>query len=220
MAVRSRGQKKEFVDEIKTGGVATQVELNQAIADHIADKHSDVGASIGLPPATEGNQIVKSNDDNEWVVVAADDPVEGLTVISLPYYYDELRGKYLDNQLVRVVFYENGTDRRRRYMNYIPEIRSDRVPFKIYDNEKYCIVNAEYYTTDQESGEVIEVRDMAAGAAALATVNLGDTATDNFFIDTVDITLNEGVELAARIMDTRLDNPTLILGLRKVWDVT
>ena len=140
-----------------------------------------------------------------------------MTVIALPYHWDEARQKFLDNQLTRVVFYENGTDKRRRYMNYIPEIRSDRVPFKIYQNEEYCIVNAEYYTSDSNSGEVMEIRDMANSAQSLATVNLGSSSTDNFFIDELNISLLEGIELAGYILDTRLDNPTLVLGLRKIW---
>jgi hypothetical protein len=170
-----------------------------------------------LPTPLNGNQILKSNDDGEWVIVDADDPVDGLTVIALPYYWDETRQKYLDNQLTRVVFYENGNDRRRRYLNYIPEIRSDDIPFRIYDNESYCLVNAEYHTEDLESGQVMEVRDVADNENVLATVNLGATDTNNFFIDNVDITLTAGMDIAVYVMDTRLDNPTLVLGLRKIW---
>jgi hypothetical protein len=218
-------------------GASTDQERADAIATHVQNyAHAPIAqpgtddnkilffngstyiwVDMALPPATDENQILKSDSNNEWKVVRADDPVEGLTVIALPYYWDEARQKFLDNQLVRVTFYENGTGKRRRYMNFIPEIRSDRVPFKIYQNESYCIVNAEYYTTDTNSGQVMEIRDMADSASALATVNLGSTPIDNFFIDTLNISLLEGVELAGYILNTKLDNPTLVLGLRKIW---
>ena len=116
-----------------------------------------------------------------------------------------------------VTFYENGTDKRRRYLNYIPEIRSNSVPYKIYTGNRYCIVSAEYYSSDTSTGEIMEIRDMANNANAIASVQLGTTPSSNFYIDNLDIELDEGVELAGYILDTRLDNPTLVLGLRKIW---
>jgi hypothetical protein len=49
MAVRSRGQKKEFVDEVKAGGVATQVELEEAIAQHLAEYSHGTTTDDGIP---------------------------------------------------------------------------------------------------------------------------------------------------------------------------
>lgn len=182
------------------------------------DLFSTINTSLDfLPTGTDDNQILKTNSNNEWVTVKADDPVEGLTVIALPYYWDEVRQKYLDNQLLRVVFYENGDSRRRRYLNYIPEIRSNDIPFRIYDNETYCLVNAEYHTENEATGVVMEIRDIADNNRTLGSVNLGDVPTSNFFIDSVDINLTEGMDVAAYITNTRLDNPTLVLGLRKIW---
>jgi len=217
MAVRSRGVKREYVEELNLQGVATQKEMEDAFTEHTNNEHSPEGL---LPVPVEGNSILKSYDDAgtiKWKVVKADDPVEGLTVISLPYYWDEARQKYLANQSIKINFYENGTGKRRRYMNYIPEIRSDRVPFKIQDNEDYCLVAAEYYTTDENSGEVMEIRDISDGVDVLATVNLGSTATDYFYADSLNIDLSSGVWLAGRILSTKLDNPVLILELRKIY---
>ena len=214
MAVRSRGVKREYVEELNLEGVATQKEMDDAFTEHITNEHN-LGAI--LPEATSDNQILKSDDNNEWKVVKADDPIEGLTVISLPYYWDEDRQKYLANQSIKINFYENGTRKKNRYMNYIPEIRSNRVPFKIQDNEDYCLVAAEYYTTDENTGKVMEVRDISDGVDVLATVNLGSTASDYFYVDTLDISLASGVWLAGRILGTQLDNPVLILELRKVY---
>ena len=170
-----------------------------------------------LPTPSNGNQILKSNDNEEWVIVDADDPVEGLTVIALPYYWDENRKKYLDNQISRKVFYENGTRKRRRYLNYIPEIKSNDIPFRIYDNESYCLVNAEYHTENDNSGKVMEIRDEADNKKVLATVNLGSTSTNNFFIDDIDIVFSAGMDISVYVKGKSLDNPTLVLGLRKIW---
>jgi len=171
-----------------------------------------------LPEPAEENMILKSNPDKEWVTVRADDPEEGLKVIALPYYWDEDRQKYLDNTMIRVVFYSNTSNERKKYMKYVPQIKSDKIPFKIYDNESYCIVQAEYATTDENSGKVIDIRDVSGSANTLAVVNLGSAETDHFFINNIDITLNSGVYLAAYIRNTSLDNPVLILGLRKIWE--
>jgi len=217
MAVRSRGVKKEYADEMNLQGVATQQEMEDAFSEHIDTEHTAEGL---LPTPVEDNQILKSYDDNgtlKWKIVAADDPVEGLTVISLPYYWDDVRGKYLANQSIKINFYENGTGKRRRYMNYIPEIRSNRVPFKVQNNEEYCLVSAEYYTTDENSGSVMEIRDISDGVDTLATVDLGSNATDYFYIDTLNIDIKSGVWLAGRILSTSLDNPVLVLELRKVY---
>ena len=205
---------QEFADAMGIpGGVAPLDENNKVPTIHLPPIED---ISTILPTATEPNLIIKSDSNNDWIVVPADDPDEGLKVIALPYYYDEVRQKYLDNQLIRVVFYENGDNIRNRYLNYIPEIRSDRVPFRIYQNEQYCIVNAGYYATNSESGNILTLLDTANGNNTLANVTLG-AATDTFFIDTLNIDLLAGTDLAVYANNIRLGNPTLILGLRKIW---
>lgn len=50
MGVRSRGQKREYVDEIKLGGVVTEQELAAALSLHIVDKHEETIGGIPVEP--------------------------------------------------------------------------------------------------------------------------------------------------------------------------
>jgi len=228
MATISRGIQKGYAEEIKSSGVATQEELNtqkiqledfttSAISEHTSTEH---GLQNILPTPISSNDIIKAHelDDGtiEWSVVKADDPEEGLKVISLPYYYDSVREKYLSKESLRLNFYENGNNKRRTYMCYIPEIKSNRVPFKVQENETYCITGYEYLTSDENSGKVINIKDVA-NDEVLYSIDIGDDDVDYDMMDNLDIVIDDSVWIAPRILSTSLDNPVLILYMRKIY---
>ena len=231
MAVRSRGVKKEYVQELNLEGVATQKEMDDAFAEHIENDHTEEGL---LPAPEEENMILKSyvNDDDEikWKVVKADDPQEGLTVIALPYYWDEDREKYLDNQVIRVVMYKDG-NADDEWIYYIPNIRSDRVPYKLFPGETMCIVGYELSMSDTASGEVIEIRNITgyeegvfgsktAEYDVLYTIDLGDDEVDTQIDMTLNIDADPDYMLSAyALADADLDDPVMTILLRKVWEV-
>lgn len=180
-----------------------------------------------LPEPDDENMILKSNSDKEWVMVRADDPEEGLKVIALPYYWDDERQKFLDNTMIRVIFYSDTTNEKNKYMKYVPEIRCDRIPFNVYPNESYCITQLEYATSDENNGEVMDIRNITEtndggwGSSAtyenIFTLDIGDDDIAQLFVDGLDYTIDEGDGLGVYIKGTSLDNPVLIVGLRKIW---
>jgi len=180
-----------------------------------------------LPEPDEENMILKSNSDNEWIMIKADDPEEGLKVIALPYYWDEDRQKYLDNTMIRVIFYSDSTYEKNKYMKYVPEIKCDRIPFKIYPNESYCIIQLEFAVSDETNGKVMDIRNItktnkggwgnSAEYENIFTLDIGDDDIAQLFVGGLDYTLDEGDGLGVYIKNTSLDNPVLIIGLRKIW---
>lgn len=214
MAIISRGTKKSLVDEINVDGVATQKELNDALANHILDKHG-VGDSIGLPDATESNQIVKSNDALEWVVVNADDPDEGLQVLALPYYWDDVRGKYLGNETERIMFFNNGTNKKNVYYYYTPSVVSSTIPCRIFG--EHCLVALEWYNTTTVTGKVMELRNKATSNSSLYDLTV--SSKTEAYLDTLNVTIPNGTQLEPYVGNITQANPTLILYLKKVYIV-
>jgi len=230
MAVRSRGVKKEYVQELNLEGVATQKEMDDAFAEHIEKDHTAEGL---LPTPEEENQILKSyiNDDDElaWKIVKADDPQEGLTVISLPYYWDDVREKYLDNNEIRVTFYKDG-NADDEWFYYIPSVRCDRVPHKLVDSQKLCIVEVQIFLSEATNGEVTEIRNITGYTSSgwggktaeydtLAVVNLGEDDTDTYVDSTLDIDLEGDIMLSGYVLeDADLEDPVMTVVMRKVWE--
>ena len=229
MAIRSRGIKKDYADEMNLDGVATQKEMDDAFTEHIDDYHTADGL---LPAPEEDNMILKSyeNDDEElaWKTVVADDPDEGLTVIALPYYWDEDRQKYLDNQTVRVTVYMSG-NADDEWLYCIPRIRSDSVPYKMLDSDKMCITEVQFFTSEKTSGDVIEIRNITGYISSvwgrktalydtIYTVSLDDT-TDTYVDSSVDIDLEGDISLGGYAIDgADLEDPVCIVIMRKVWE--
>lgn len=230
MAVRSRSIKKEYADEMNQSGVATQQEMDDAFNDHIDNGHSAEGL---LPTPLEENQILKSytNDGTlAWKVVKADDPQEGLTVIALPYYWDEARQKYLDNNTIRVINYVNTNGAEDEYMYYVPGIRSCVMPFNVFEGEKYCLVGLEYNAASEANGPIIEMRNITGKSSSgwgnieyeynvLYTVDLGTEDTFELRITDIDAILDSGSKLSSYLLeDVDIDQPAMIMILRRVWE--
>jgi hypothetical protein len=231
MAVRSRGVKREYADEMNQQGVATQQEMDDAFSEHIANDHTAEGL---LPAPSEDNQILKSytNDDDElaWKIVKADDPQEGLTVIALPYYWDEVREKYLGNEVIRLINYLPSTGNEDEYMYYIPDTRSCVVGFNTFEGEKYCIVGLEYAADNEKSGNILEIRNITGESDSgwggveyeydtLYTLDLGDDEVTKARVNDMDVLVDEGFRLCSYLLeDVDVDRPALIMMLRKVWE--
>jgi hypothetical protein len=183
-----------------------------------------------LPAVSEENQILKSNSNGDWVIVAADDPVEGLTVMALPYYYDSVREKYLGNEVIRVANYISGSGREDEYQYYIPGIRSCAMPFNIFEGEKYCLVGLEYNSENAKSGEILEYRTITGSTSGafggttyeyetLGTLDLGSDEVTEKYIDNLDIVLEAGTKLCSYLLeDVDVDNPAIIMMLRRIWE--
>ena len=230
MAVRSRSIKREYADEMNQSGVATQQEMEDAFSEHIENGHSAEGL---LPVPGEENQILKSytNADGElaWKIVKADDPVEGLTVIALPYYWDDARGKYLDNNVVRVVNYTSSNGAEDEYLYHIPGIRSCVMPWGVFEGEKYCVVGMQFNTENECSGEVLELRNITGSSSSgfggttyeydtLYTLDVGDATTETLKLD-VNVELVAGSKLSSYMLaDVDADKPAMVMILRKVWE--
>ena len=193
---------------------ASEDELSEYVAEQF-ENHNKTAIHIPVPDSVEDDQKILRYDGEsntvEWIDQA------DIQTIALPYYYDEAREKYLDNQIMRVMFSKPGTNKRRTYMDYAPGIASSKFPYELRTGENMCLVFFEYSTTDENSGKVIEIRDENNNAKALATLNLGNTDTDYAYSDTLDINFNEGTAVSAYILKERLDNAVLVLGFRKIY---
>lgn len=134
-------------------------------------------------------------------------------------YYDDSTGQYLSYQEYKVPFYLNGNDKRNTYLNYIPRIRSSKVPYKILTSDSFVIVRAELYSSDKNSGKLISIRDKAQGYDEIFYLDVGSTAVDEYVIDGLNYTVGNGVELCARVLGTKMNNPVVILTLRRILQV-
>ena len=134
-------------------------------------------------------------------------------------YYDEDSGQYLSYQEYKVPFYLNGTDKRNTYMNYIPRIRSSKVPYKILSDDDFLITKAEAYSSDKNSGKLYSIRDKADGYNELFYIDVGSPAVDEYLIEGLQYTISNGTELVCRVLGTRVDNPVVILTLRRIINV-
>ena len=232
MAIRSRGVKTEYADEVNTEGVATQAEMEQAFADHIKNDHNP--ENIYMPEPTDENQILKSYIDEDdgsinWKIVKADDPQEGLTVIALPYYWEDARQKYLGNEVVRVINYIDNDGCEDEYMYYIPGIRNCVRSYNIYEGEKYCIVGIEYSSENAKSGNIIELRTITGKTESffgttyeydtLYVLNLGADEVTELYLDNLDITIDNTIKLSSYILaDSDVDKPAITILLRRIWE--
>jgi len=231
MATRSRGIKASYAEEMNQEGIATQVEMEEAFTEHIANDHTAEGL---LPTPEEDNQILKSwvNDDDElaWTVVAADDPEEGLKVIALPYYWDEDREMYLDNNVVRVVNYINSNGCEDEYLYHIPGIRSCVMPWGVFTGEKYCVVGLQFNTENTTTGEVLELRNITGSSSStlggttyeydtLYTLDVGSDDVSETLKEDLAVLLDEGFKLSSFMLDDAdADKPAMVMMLRKVWE--
>jgi len=173
------------------------------------------GVTIPDPdPELDDQKILRydgTNDVIEWIDQA------DIKTIALPYYYDEDREKYLDNQIVRVMFSRSGTNRRNTYMRYADGIASSKFPYELRTGENMCLVSFEYSTTDTNSGKVIEVRDENDDRNVLVSLNLGSADVSYAYNENLNIDFSEGTAISAYILGTSLDNSVFVLGFRKIY---
>jgi hypothetical protein len=173
-------------------------------------------SQIPIPnPNNDDQKILRydaASDSIVWINQA------DIQTIALPYYWDEDRQKYLDNQIIRVMFSRSGTNRTNTYMRYADGISSSKFPYELRTGEDSCLVSFEYSTTDKNSGKVIEVRDINDNKKVLATLNLGSTDVDYAYSENLNIDFAAGVAISAYIKSTSLDNAVFVLGFRKIYN--
>ena len=194
---------------------ASELEAQQFINDAIL-LHEQSGIHVPKPdPLLDDTKILRYDSILDSYVLI---PQADIKTIALPYYWDDVRKKYLDNQVQRVMFYKNGTNKMNTWMNYAPAITSSNFPFEIRQGEDSCLVSFEYSTTDLNTGTVIELRDKNNDDLALASLNLGTTPVDYLYNNNLNIDFNAGIAIASRILGTTLDNSVLVLGFRKIYN--
>jgi hypothetical protein len=134
-------------------------------------------------------------------------------------YLDPNSGEYLSYQEYKIPFYLSGNGKRNTYMNYIPQIRSSKVPYKILSTDDFMITKVETYSSDTNSGKLFSVRDKANGYDEIFYIDVGGTAVNEYLIEGLQYTVVNGMQLACRVLGTRVDNPVVILTMRRILNV-
>lgn len=136
---------------------------------------------------------------------------------ALPYYYDEARELYLSQQVFKIPFYLNGIV-KKQYMNYMPDIRSSSVPYRLISDNLFCLVGFEFYMATETSGLLMEVRDENSNYASILSISTS-TLVNQVFNNEVNITLPLDTGLCVFAEDNSLNDPVLILSTRRIYDI-
>jgi hypothetical protein len=104
-------------------------------------------------------------------------------------------------------------------MNYVPQIRSSKVPYKILSEDDFMVTKVETYSSDTNSGKLFSVRDKANSYDEIFYIDVGDDAVDEYLIEGLQFVVTNGMEIACRVLGTRVDNPVVILTLRRIINV-
>lgn len=176
----------------------------------------------GLNTAANGTRIHDEVIDESLIQLTGEntdeDELIARTVNTAPFTWDPDAGEYVGNQLNRIIFYENGTGIKQKYISYIPGISSNIVPYKLLSSETIIIKFIQFSTSFLASGNIIDILDNNTGAI-LFSLDIGATSTLDYFTDVVNHKLIGPVDLSVYVNNNRLDNPSLIIGVRKVYEV-
>jgi len=134
-------------------------------------------------------------------------------------YLDPSSGNYLSFQEYKITFHMNSNGKRNTYMNYIPRIRSSKVPYKVLGTDDFMITKAETYSSDSNSGKLFSIRDKADGYSEIFYLHVGSTAVNEYLIEGLEVVVTNGVQLTCRVLGTRVDNPVVILTMRRILNV-
>lgn len=181
---------------------ASEVELEERFTLHNSE-------SIHLPEGIQGtndNQFLKfDGKDYVWTDITT------LDIVANPFYYDKVRDKYLGNEEKEIQFYLSGTRKSRQYMYQVPNVRSNKSPYRVKD--EYCITGYSFYNDKTVTdNDVIDLRDDNKNSILSISVINSDSSSD----DTVDILIND-INLSSYINYTKLDIPVLKIYLRKTY---
>jgi hypothetical protein len=133
------------------------------------------------------------------------------------FYFDESTGLYLDNQLDRVIMYENGLGHKDKYLNYIPQIRSNVVPYRINSTENVLITDIQFDRTLATSGDMIQIKNLIDDSVIYTISCTTDEITT--IIEDVNTVIPSDAEVACYLLGIRQDNPSVVMGIRKIWEV-
>ncbi len=131
-------------------------------------------------------------------------------------YYDDSSGELLSYQEYKIQFYLDGANKKNSYMNHIPQIPSSDVPYKILGSSDYLIIRAEIYSTDSNSGKLFSIQDKANGYSEIFGIDVGSTSVDEYIIDNLSYPISNGMQIVCRVLNTRVDNPVVILTMRRI----
>jgi hypothetical protein len=131
-------------------------------------------------------------------------------------YLDENSGQYLSYQEYKIPFYLSGNGKKNSYMNYVPQIRSSKVPYKILSEDDFMITKVETYSSDTNSGKLFSVRDKANGYDEIFYIDVGSDPVDEYLAEGLQFVVTNGMELTCRVLGTRVNNPVVILTMRRI----
>ena len=201
-----RSNKPAYIDEMRKGGVATQDEL---------DAHQNNNL-IHLPePDSSNNKMIPRYDDSSKSIVWTKQAE--LETVALPYYYDSSRNKYLSNETMVALFYKGGTGLHNTALYHVSDISSYTIPFKLFNSDHdYCIIWYDMHTTnDVEGDRLIKVvrRDTKDELFAAGISPKGSDSHED-----LDIEIPGDVGISATILDTKLNNPYISVGLKLIYN--
>ena len=134
-------------------------------------------------------------------------------------YYDVATEKFLTHQEYKLPFYLNGNRKRNTYMNYKPRIRSSKIPYEMLTNDEFMVMRAEMYTSDSNSGNLFSIRDKHDGYSELFNIDVGSSSTNKYVRNDINVTISPGMGICARVLNTRVDNPIVILTLKRIVEL-
>lgn len=176
----------------------------------------------GMNVAVNGTKIHNEVIDPNLIGITGENVQEqeliARTVNSAPFAWDPDAMAYLDNQLLKIVFYDNGTGVKNKYLNNIPGISSNGTPYKLSSSDEIVIKSIQFTSEFLCSGNVLDILDNAT-SAILYSLDVGATPLTEFFDDTVNIDIIGPVDLSVYVNNIRIDNPAVIFSARKVYTV-
>lgn len=169
-----------------------------------------------------GNLIYNETIDPELIVLTGETQYEQDFIDRIsgaqPYILDATSGQYLSNQLERYTFSLNGTGHKEKYMDLVPGIASNVLPFKVFAGDSFVIKWIQFENTYLASGAIIDIRN-TADESVLWQLDVGTTPLYSYYAENIDITVSGPVNYGLYINNNRLDNPAIIMGVRQIFTV-
>jgi len=135
-----------------------------------------------------------------------------------PYILDPTSNLYIGQQLDRVLFFENGTGHKEKYISYVPGVSSNVLPYRLLSTDSIIIKFIQYEATYLASGNIIDIKN-TADDSIIYQFDVGTTPTTSSFQDNVDVVINGPIDIGVYINNNRLDNPAFVLGTKRIWEI-
>jgi len=169
-----------------------------------------------------GNLIYNETINPDLITLVGEDETEQEVIDRVynqaPYLKDPSSELYLGQQLDRLLFFENGAGHKEKFISYVPGVASNVVPYKLLDTDSIIIKFIQFENTYLCSGNIIDFVDVD-NSTILYSLDVGTTQTTSYFQDNIDVVINGPINIGCYINNNRLDNPAIVVGTRKVWEL-